>query len=127
VSDSNRRQFFRGALAALAQAAGTVTLASAAVAPARLQQEKKKPDEGEAPPGDNLQQRADELAAARGPAPEAESAAAGQFRNGGWRNGNWFNGGWRNFPWFNSTWSNFPWNNFPWFNGGWFNGGWRNF
>jgi rSAM-associated Gly-rich repeat protein len=135
VSNSNRRQFLKGALTALVQVAGSVTLASTAVASARSQEKAKgkRPDEGESPAGD-LQQRADELAATRGTAPEAEGSvtgapAAGQFRNGGfrngWGNGGWRNGGWVNVPWRNG-WGNGGWSNIPWFNGGWGNGGWRN-
>jgi hypothetical protein len=129
VSNSNRRQFLKGALTALVQAAGTVTLASAAVA--QSQEKEKRPNEGEAPAGD-LQQRADELAETAGPA-TVDARAAASRRAGGWSNippwgnGGWGNGGWRNIPpWGNgggtSGWSNIP----PWGNGGWGNGGWRN-
>src|SRR5262245_16005321 len=131
MSDLNRRQFLTSALSNLLQVAGSVTLASAALARSRS---------GEAPAGaepaagaegptgaepaagraaGNLQQQADELAAAIGPAPDAqvgEQAAAdpqlAQFLNGGWRNGgpggfrNGGPGGFRNRPWRNGPWRN---------------------
>ena len=135
MSDSNRRQFLKRTLAALVQVAGSVTVASAAVGSTRTQ-DKKKPEEKE-PPTEDLQQRADELAATH-PAAEAEAETAAQFlnwrpgggigwRNGGWNNGVWRNGGWSNFPWNNGIWRNGGWSSFPWMNGGWGNGGgWRN-
>ncbi|HEY7091303.1 MAG TPA: hypothetical protein VH518_24620 [Tepidisphaeraceae bacterium] len=154
MSNLNRRQFLSSALSNLLQVAGTVTLVSAAIA--RAQSGERLP-EGEAAAVDdaaggraagNLQQKADELAAALGPEPNAESGEqAGeqlaQFLNGGWRNGGpggrrrpwrngpwrnglWRNGGWRNSPWLNGGWPNTFWRNFPWNNGGWVNGGWRN-
>jgi hypothetical protein len=124
VSDSNRRQFLKGALTALASAAGSITLASTAVAAGRSQEKGKRPEEGGAPAGD-LQQRADELAAPRDPVAEG-APVADAWRNGGWHNGVWRNGGFSNFPWRNGTWGNGGWSNIPWFNGGWRNGGWRN-
>jgi hypothetical protein len=148
MSDLNRRQFLKRALANLVQAAGSVTLASAAVARAQSNEPQSSDDHG--PAAGDLQQRADELAASFRPGPhgapgeeepgesaEVEPGEQAQvepvqirrrrpLRRGPWPNGVWRNGGWRNGPFLNGGWPNGFWRNVPWRNGGWPNGGWRN-
>jgi hypothetical protein len=150
MSDLNRRQFLKNALVNLVQAAGSATLVSAAITQARADEPRagsdaRAGDEAAGPPARDLQQRADELAAAAGPGPDSTpdgqaNVELAQFLNGGWRNGAnrnrrwrngpfrnglWNNGGWRNSPWINGGWPNGPWRNAPWRNGNWINGGWR--
>ena len=142
MNDLNRRQFLKGTLAKLVHAAGSVTLASAAIT--RAQSTEVPPADDAGRDAADLQQRADELAAAIGPGPHAAGGRAPvepvqlrrrspvrdlrdrRRRPGPWRNGLWGNGGWRNSPWLNGGWPNIGWSNFPWGNGGWRNGGWRN-
>jgi hypothetical protein len=135
MSDLNRRQFLRKTLANLVQAAGSVTLASAAISRAESQKTPTGTDPGRA--AGDVQQRADELAAAFGPMHHGTHGEQAQvepvqlrsrrhLRPGRWPNGIWRNGGWRNFPFLNGAWPNGPWRNGPWPNGGWNNGGWRN-
>jgi hypothetical protein len=88
MTRSNRREFLRGLLGALAGAGGTVVLASttssqAGAAPA--------PNPKPEAPAD-IQERAEEIANAAG-ATEEESTSCG-FLNGGWRNA--IGGGFRN-------------------------------
>src|SRR5262245_37013573 len=150
MSDFDRRQFLKGLLGKLVQAAGSVVVASAAVAAAKAQA--NQPAGTEPSPGD-LQERADQLAAnGNFPAEEAEARASeflnGAFRNtpvGGFRNtpigsfrntpiGSFRNGpigGFRNGPvgGFRNTpvggFRNTPVGGFG--NGGWPNGGWGGF
>jgi len=148
MSDLDRRQFMKGILAKLAQAAGTVVVASAVASTARAQgSQSETPKEG-------VRERADRLTAGgEVPAGGAESGAVsflnGAFRNtplggfrntplGGFRNtplGNFRNsplGTFRNTPlgsFGNSSWPNGGWPNGGWGgfgNGGWPNGAWRN-
>src|SRR5262245_37075650 len=100
MSDFDRRQFFKGILDKLVQVAGTVVVASATAPMARAQ---GRESEGAEPP-ENLQERADRLAAtANFPAEEAE-ATTFEFLNGAFRNtplggfGNTPVGGFRNTP-----------------------------
>jgi hypothetical protein len=144
MSDFDRRRFLKGILGALAQAAGTVVVAStAATATAQGQ----PPEGSETPPGD-VQDRADRLATDG--AFSGEFVAANEFRNGGFRDtplgsfrntpvgsfrntpvGNFRNGplgGFRNTPlghFTNGGWPNGPWGG-GWHNGGWPNWGWKN-
>jgi hypothetical protein len=121
MSDSDRRQFLKGVLGTLVQAAGTVVLASTAASPAAA-----KP-EGTATPPEDIQDRADRLASS-GDSAAGKAANAflnyrpvptfGGFLNGGWPNG--VGGLFRNAPWINGPWTNGPWRN------GWPNFGWRN-
>src|SRR5262245_22193126 len=76
MSDFSRRQFLKGVLGAMLQAAGSVVLASAAAPAARGGE---RPDGGESPP-ESPQQRADRLAAA-GDFPAEAAAEAAEFRN----------------------------------------------
>jgi hypothetical protein len=118
MSDSDRRQFLKGVLGTLVQAAGTVVLASTTAA---------KPEGTEASPED-IQDRADRLAcSADGATGEASNAFlnyrpvptfGGFLNNAGWPNG--LGGLFRNTPWVNGPWTNGPWRN------GWPNFGWRN-
>lgn len=144
MSDPNRRQFLKSTLSSLVQAAGSVTLASAAVARAQSGQTLSSADPS--PPAPDLQQQADELAASYGTGPdtppgeepdEVEPGDEAQVelvqisrrrrsRPGPWGNGGWRNGGWRNGPFLNGGWPNGFWRNLPWRNGGWPNGAWRN-
>ncbi|MBL8797368.1 MAG: hypothetical protein JNM56_25930 [Planctomycetia bacterium] len=147
MSDLNRRELLKGILGKLAQATGTVVVASAALSLPGVQGQ--PPVAGEQPV-DDLLDRADRLSASHpAPSPEAEDACntflnggfrntpLGAFRNtplGGFRNtplGNFRNtpvGGFRNTPlgssfanggWPNGTMSGFR-------NGGWPNMGWHN-
>jgi hypothetical protein len=143
MSNLDRRQLFKGILAKLVQATGTVVVASAAVSLARGQGQ--KPEGAQTPPED-VQERADRLAALG--ATEAE-AGANEFLNGAFRNtplGGFRNtplGGFRNTPlgrfrnaplgafrntpvgsFGNGGWPNGHWGGFR--NGGWPNGGWLN-
>src|SRR5262245_55818258 len=81
-SNFDRRQFLKGLLGNLAQAAGTVVIASAAISTASA-------DENQSESGNNskedVQERAEKLAASGNFSPEAESAA-NEFLNGGFRN-----------------------------------------
>lgn len=146
MSDTNRRQFLKGILGKLAQAAGAVVVASAAASTARAQEHQS--EGAEAPPED-VQERADRLAASGNfPAEDAE-ALANEFLNRGFRNtplggfrntplGSFRNsglGGFRNSPvgrfrntplgaFGNGGWPNGGWGGFR--NGGWPNGGWGN-
>jgi hypothetical protein len=153
MSDFDRRQFFKGILGKLVQAAGTVVVASATVSMARAQ---GRQSEGAAPPPEDVQGRADRLATpANFPAEEAEAGAntfaflngafrntpVGAFRNtpvGAFRNtplGAFRNapvGRFRNTPlgsFANGGWPNGGWGGFHnggWPNGMWPNGGWLN-
>jgi hypothetical protein len=132
MSELDRRQFLKGLLGALAQGTGTILLASAAARAARGEQALK---ETEIPPPDqDVQRRADQLAAAWTRS-EENAVAANEFlnvgwspgwRNGGWPNGVWRNGHWRNGGWRNAGWRNGSWRNGGWRNGSWPNGAWRN-
>jgi hypothetical protein len=141
MSDFDRRQFLKGILVKLAQAAGTVVVASAAVSTARAQGHKSEGAETE-----DFQKRL----AATGKFPAEETAAdANEFLNGAFRNspagafrnspvGAFLNhpvgafrngpvGGFRNYPsggFGNGGWPNGGWGGFR--NGGWPNHAWRN-
>jgi rSAM-associated Gly-rich repeat protein len=142
MSDLDRRLFLKGILGTLAQAAGTAVVASAAAPTARAQG--YQPKEAETT-SEDVQERADRLAAACNlPAEEAEALANeflnGAFRNtplGGFRNtplggfGNGPLGGFGNGPLGNfrngplGGFRNTPLGAFG--NGGWPNGGWGGF
>jgi len=144
MSNCSRRQFLAGLLGKLAQTAGSVVVASAAASIAHA--EEHLSEQTERPP-DDVQSRADRLAAASDCPAETEIAAEflnGAFRNtpfGGFRNtpfGGFRNtpiGGFRNNPlgafrntplttFGNGGWPNGGWGGF--YNGGWPNFGWRN-
>jgi hypothetical protein len=145
MSEHDRRQFLKGILGRLAQAAGTVVVASTAASSARAQG--YQPEEAETS-REGVQERADRLAATGNFPAEAEAGAYeflnGAFRNtplGGFRNGplggfrntplgrfrNGPLGGFRNTPlgsFGNGGWPNGGWGGFN--NGGWPNGGWGN-
>jgi hypothetical protein len=151
MSDFDRRQFLKGLLGKLVQTAGTVVMASAAASVARAQGNASQ--EAAAPPED-VQGRADRLAASGKFPDEAEADASQLWRPGGFRNtplGSFHNGpvggfrntplgafrnapvgGFRNTPlgsfgntgWPNGGWPNGGWGGFH--NGGWPNVGWRN-
>jgi hypothetical protein len=146
MSDTDRRQFLKSILGRLVQTAGAVVVASVAASTPRAQANQS--DAAESPAND-IQQRADQLAATGNvPAEETETVANeflnGAFRNtplggfgngprGGFRNtplGNFRNtpvGGFRNTPlgaFGNAGWPNGGWGGFN--NGGWPNMGWRN-
>lgn len=140
MSDFNRRQFLKDVLARLAQGAGSVVVATAAVAAVRAGQPAAEP--GTAPT--DLQERADRLAASEAFRTETTEVAFNEFLNAGFRNtplgafrnspiGGFRNtplgafrngpvGGFRNTPL--STFANGGWPNSPW--GGFRNGGWPN-
>jgi hypothetical protein len=147
MSNIERRQFLKGILGKLAQVAGAVVVASAAVSKVGAE---RPQSEGTDTPED-LQQRADRLAAtANLSAEEVEgdpntfaflngafrNTPLGGFRNtpfGGFRNtplGRFRNspiGAFRNTPigsFGNGGWPNGGWGGFH--NGGWPNFGWRN-
>src|SRR5262249_14146591 len=132
MSNFDRRQFLKGLLGKLAQAAGTVVVASAAVAAAKAQAGQP---EGAATPPKDIQERADQLAAScESPAAEAPLS---EFLNGAFRNTPV--GAFRNLPFgaFRNTpigafrngpvggFRNGPMGGFG--NGGWPNGGWGGF
>jgi hypothetical protein len=149
MSDFDRRQFLKGILAKLTQAAGAVVVAtSLARAHGHSAEEAETPTE-------DVQERADQLAATG--SLQAEEAEANEFLNGAFRNnplgsfrngpvgafrntplGNFRNGpagGFRNTPlgsFANGGWPNGGWGggggfgNGGWPNGGWPNGVWRN-
>jgi hypothetical protein len=144
MSDFDRRQFLKGVLGKLAQAAGTVVVASAAASTARAQGNQS---EGAETPPKDVQERADRLAATTDFS--AAEAEANEFLNGAFRNtplGGFANGpvgGFRNTPlgrfrngplgafrntplgsFGNGGWPNGGWGGFH--NGGWPNGGWHN-
>jgi hypothetical protein len=145
MSDLDRRGFLKGILGNLAQAAGTVVVASAVASTARVQG--RQSEAAEIPP-EGVQERADRLTANGTFPAEADSGATaflngafrntplGSFRNtplGGFRNtplGNFRNGvlgGFRNTPlggFGNGGWPNGGWGGFN--NGGWPNRAWRN-
>src|SRR5262245_15848816 len=90
MSDFNRRQFLKGILGTLVQAAGAVVVATAAASEARAEADQS---EGNDTPPEELQQRADRLAATS----DVHAAdAALEFLNGGFRNTPL--GGFRNSP-----------------------------
>src|SRR5262249_25232678 len=134
MSDFNRRQFLKGILGKLVQAAGTVVVASAAAATARAQGDRSGASET---PPEGVQERADRLAAAAPFPPEEAEAKASEFLNGAFRNGplgafrnhplgafrNTPLGGFRNGP--VGAFRNRPGGGFG--NGGWPNGGWGGF
>jgi hypothetical protein len=133
MSDFNRRQFLKGILGKLAQAAGAVVVASAAVSTAQARGHRS---EGGEASRKGVQERADRLAASGNIPAEAEAEANaflnGRFRNtplGGFANGPL--GGFRNTPL--GTFRNTPLGNFrntplgAFANGGWPNGGWGGF
>jgi hypothetical protein len=133
MSDIDRRQFLKGLLTRVAQAAGTAVVASAAVATARAQEDQSEP--AETPP-EGVRERADRLAASCDvPAGESETAPA-SFLNGAFRNtplGAFRNaplGAFRNTPLgafrngLGGGFRNTPLGGFG--NGGWPNGVWRN-
>src|SRR5262245_43685594 len=100
MSDSSRRQFLKSVLAALAQAAGAVVVASATSSTAKAQE--GLPENADAP-ADDIQQRADQLAASSDvPLEGGETPVSflnGAFRNtplGAFRNAPL--GGFRNTP-----------------------------
>jgi hypothetical protein len=146
MSNFDRRQFLKGILGKLTQAAGTVVVASATALVARAQG--RQSEGAEAPPED-VQERADRLAATSNCSAEEAEAGANEFLNGAFRNtplggfrntplggfrntplGNFRNhplGGFRNTPlggFGNTGWPNGGWGGFR--NGGWPNGGWLN-
>jgi hypothetical protein len=144
MSDFDRRQFLKGILATLAQTTGTVVVAVAAVSTARAQENHA---EGAETQPEDIQERADRLAATEDvpAAAEPNEFLNGAFRNtplGGFRNtplGGFRNtplGGFRNTPfsgfrntplgsaWGNGGWGNGGWGGFR--NGGWPNGAWGN-
>jgi hypothetical protein len=153
MSGLNRRQFFRGILDRLVQAAGTVVVASATASMARAQADQSAA--AELP--EDIQERADRLAAAANSTAEETEAAGFEFLNGGFINtplGGFGNGPglqpvppigrfrnrpllgrfrnaplatFRNTPlgpFANGGWRNGPWGGFQ--NGGWPNGVWQN-
>src|SRR5262245_8479355 len=135
MSDFDRRQFLKGILGKLTQAAGTVVVASATASMARAQGGQS---EGVETPPEGVQERADRLAATSScSAEEAEAGANQLFLNGGFRNTPW--GGFRNTPLggFRNTplggfrnsplggFGNSPLGGFG--NSGWPNGGWGGF
>jgi hypothetical protein len=149
MSDLDRRHFLKGILSKLAQTAGSVVIVSMAASTAKGMDAANQPTEEST---ENIQDRADRLAAGRTPGKEGEaetSAAANEFLNGfrntplgafrnrplgGFRNtpiGSFRNaplGGFRNTPlgaFANGGWPNGMWGGFN--NGGWPNFGWRNF
>jgi hypothetical protein len=144
MSDFDRRQFLKGILGKLVQAAGTVVVASAAVSTARARGDQS---EGAETPPEGLQERANRLAATGNCTPEeVEGGVNAAFLNGGFRNTPWGRfrntplGGFRNTPLGNfrntplGAFRNTPlgsaWGNGGWPNGGWGgfnNGGWPNF
>jgi hypothetical protein len=145
MSNCDRRQFLKGILGKLAQAAGTVVVASTTVSMARAQGQESTTSET---PAQDVQERADRLAATADFPAEADIGAVaflnGAFRNtplggfgnaplGGFRNTPF--GGFRNSPlgnfrntplgaFANGGWPNGGWGGFR--NGGWPNGAWRN-
>jgi len=143
MSDFDRRQFLKGILGKLTQAAGTVVVASATASLARAQ----GPESEEAdPPPEGVQERADRLAATANFPAEGAGANTVAFLNGAFRNtpvGGFGNmpvvGGFRNAPLgsFRNTplgafrnspvgrFRNTPFGAFG--NGGWPNGGWGGF
>jgi hypothetical protein len=133
MSTLDRRRFLKEALGILVQAAGTVVVASVAASTARAQGPELTTTEMG---GNDVQARADRLAASGGCVPE-DAAEPGLFRNGGWRNtpvGGWRNtpvGSFRNTP--VGAFRNTPLGAFrntpvgPFGNGGWPNGGWGGF
>src|SRR5262245_51196731 len=134
MSDSNRRQFLKSLLATLAQTAGAVVVASATASTAKAKE--SQPEKADAP-ADDIQQRADQLAASGGLPPEAGEGSPVAFLNGAFRNtpfGSFRNaplGGFRNTPL--GVFRNAPVGGFrntplgPFGNGGWPNGGWGGF
>jgi hypothetical protein len=152
MSDIDRRLFLKGVLCKLALTTGTVVLASVAVSTAKAQEKQT----ASANPPEDLQGRADRLAASANSQDEETLAAANEFLNGAFRNtpigafrngglggfrntplGNFRNspiGGFRNTPlgsfanggWPNGGWPNGGWPNAGFRNGGWPNFGWRN-
>jgi hypothetical protein len=142
MSGFNRRQFLKAMLGKLAQASGTVVVATVVVATTRARGESRASE----PPAKDVQERADRLAAAGEQPPEgvAFGFLNGAFRNtpfGGFNNnpfGRFRNtplgafrnvplGGFRNTPlgaFGNGGWPNGGWGGFQ--NGGWPNIGWRN-
>jgi hypothetical protein len=147
MSNFDRRQFLKGVLSKLVQTAGTVVVASVAVSTAKAHDNQA----GEAEASlEDIQKRADRLAAAGNSAGEGPAAESNEFLNGGFRNtplgafrnaplGGFRNtplgafrnaplGGFRNTPlgaFGNSGWPNGGFGGFQ--NGGWPNVGWRNF
>jgi hypothetical protein len=134
MSDYTRRCFLKRLLATLVQTAGTVVVASAAVSTARAEENKSNLTEASK---EDVQKRADRLAAAtQAPAGHGDSRAVA-FLNGGFQNTPW--GGFRNTPIgafrntpvgaFRNTpvagFRNTPFGAFG--NGGWPNGGWGGF
>jgi len=145
MSDFDRRQFLRDVLNKLALATGTVVLASTAAPAAGTP---SSTSEGTEPPSEDIQKRADHLAAAESSS-EENAAELNEFLNGAFRNtpfGGFRNtpfGGFRNTPlgrfrntpvgsfrntplgyFSNGGWPNGGWGGFG--NGGWPNGGWVN-
>jgi hypothetical protein len=84
MSHLSRRQLLAGFLGGLVPAAGTVVLARAVLSGAVA-----KAGEAETPPQSpaSLQERADQVAAERGPLEEGEDLQPVAFVNGGFRNG----------------------------------------
>jgi hypothetical protein len=149
MSAFDRRQFLKGILGNLVQAAGAVVVASTATSTARAEGNQA---EGTDTTSEDPQERADRLAATSNCAPdEVESGAHPvSFLNGAFRNTPWGRfrntplGGFRNTPlgnfrntplgafgnsplgnvWGNGGWPNGGWGGFH--NGGWPNGGWHN-
>src|SRR5262245_13517845 len=83
MSDFDRRQFLKGILGKLVQTAGTVVIASATASLARAQGHQS---EGDETPPDDIQERADRLAATHDFLAEETEAGANEFRNGAFRN-----------------------------------------
>ena len=146
MSNLDRRQLLKQILGNLVQAAGTVVLASAVESPVKAQD--NQPEGGDLPQED-VQQRADRLAASGNFPANGNEAEANEFLNVGFRNspGGAFRnrpsgafrnapfgafrnspvGGFRNTPlgaFGNGGWPNGGWGGFR--NGGWPNYGWRN-
>jgi hypothetical protein len=84
MSDPTRRQLLAGLLGILGQAAGTVVLARSV-----LPEPQAEGDGADAPPRpeDDLQGRADRVAAEQGSLDEEEGTEFVSFLNGGFRNG----------------------------------------
>jgi hypothetical protein len=134
VNDYTRRCFLKRLVTTLVQTAGTVVVASATASAARAEENKSKQTEVSK---EDVQKRADRLAATAPPPPAENAESAVSFLNGRFRNSPW--GGFRNLPlggfrntplgaFRNTPFSGFrntPFGTFG--NGGWPNGGWGGF
>src|SRR5262245_23296813 len=93
MSTIDRRKLLKEILGTIAQATGSIVVASATFSISKA--EGKEPKERE-PSADDIQQRADRLVLAERPLPEVAEAGINEFLNGGFRNTPW--GGFRNAP-----------------------------